>query len=145
MSANRIFHWIQINEIKLYVATAVIGFIFAMLFGNAYQWEHKDKSEQYAAFFDSIDKRLVFIGFDTWDNSMHFVLAFNGERLSDEDIKSIVPRFKPLLVDRICNEQMFMDELQSGHFLNIDLRDESAKSRLKNHFNLIIKSERCLE
>ncbi|MCM2681110.1 hypothetical protein [Echinimonas agarilytica] len=143
MRSEKIQWWFIANANKMYVITAVFSFIFVMIWGNYPQWEYEEEKESYDTFFSTIDARISFVRHSSIGNNLRIILDFDATALSPDDLKTIIPGYKSLILNRICNNQDFLDDLYNGYYYDVDLRDISTKYVFKNYFNLIIKYERC--
>lgn len=117
---------------------------FCLDWGDASQWEYEEDKNHYSAFFSSIDSRISFVNYGYSGTSLRVVLNFDAEGLIPDDIKSITPKYKYLILERICNDLESLELLESGYYFDVDLRDISSEHMFKNYFNLIVKHERCI-
>ena len=144
MRSEKVQLWFLINANKLFVAAAAFGVIFVLIWGDASQWEYEEDKNHYSAFFSSIDSRISFVNYGYSGTSIRVVLNFDAEGLIPDDIKSITPKYKYLILERICNDLESLELLESGYYFDVDLRDISSEHMFKNYFNLIVKHERCV-
>lgn len=103
MSSEKIQLWFLVNANKLYVAAAIFGAIFILILGDASQWEYEEDKNHFSTFFSSIDSRISFVRHGYSGTSLRVVLNFDAQGLTLDEIKSITPKYKYLILERICN------------------------------------------
>jgi len=144
MSSEKIQLWFLVNANKLYVAAAIFGAIFILIWGDASQWEYEEDKNHFSTFFSSIDSRISFVRHGYSGTSLRVVLNFDAEGLTLNEIESIAPKYKNLILELICNDLESLEILEDGYYFDVDFRDISSEHMFKNYFNLIVKHERCV-
>lgn len=144
MRTEKVQLWFMINANKLYVAAAVFGAIFVFIWGDASQWKYEEDKNHFSTFFSSIDSRISFVRHGYSGTSLRVVVNFDAEGLTLDEIKNITPKYKHLILERICNDLESLKVLDDGYYFDVDLRDTSSEHMFKNYFNLIVKHERCI-
>ncbi|WP_259396063.1 hypothetical protein [Pseudoalteromonas sp. SR45-1] len=59
MRTEKVQLWFMINANKLYVAAAVFGAIFVLIWGDASQWKYEEDKNHFSTFFHPLIAELV--------------------------------------------------------------------------------------